>query len=407
MNKPQQVTPIRFLAGSPEDLPSGPMPITEFFTPEYYQLEKERVFKKVWLRVGLEKDIPKAGDYFVKELAACDTSVIVVRGRDMRIRAFHNACSHRTNRVASAECGNTRSFTCPFHSWNYALDGSLLRVPEEHLFPDLCKEKEGLTAVGCETWEGFIFVNVDPNRTQSLREYIGEEIWNGFEGYFTRYNIVGRMSTEIPCNWKICMDAFDENYHFNTVHRVSAGDVMLSKEFPNGRVDAARLFPRHRMISLAGNNEYNPSFSDMIAFKYSNSGAGLRTGQSADADGNPPQVNPLDIPNWLTDIVTLFPMTWAAPLPGFFLTQEFWPLSHDRTSWDLRVHLVAKDGAAAVAAERTWLFFRDAVREDLVNLSMIQTNLLSGGKQYQQLGDMEVLLRHSYKALADHIGHGW
>ena len=409
MNQPQHS--IRFITGSADDLlaraATGPMPITQFFTPEYYQLEKARVFKKAWLRVGFDKDIPKPGDYFVKELEVCDTSVLVVRGQDMQIRAFHNACSHRTNRVAYQESGHARAFTCAFHSWSYGLDGSLVRVPEEHLFPGLCKEQLGLTAVGCDTWEGFIFVNVDPDRTQTLREYLGEDFWNGFNGYFTRYNVVGRMSADIPCNWKICMDAFDENYHFNTVHMVSAGDIMLSKEYPNGRVDAVRLYPRHRMITVIGNNQYRPTFSEMLAFKYANMGAGLRTGQQASASGNPPQVNPLNVPDWLTDIVTVFPMCWMAPMPGFFLTQDYWPISHDQTRWELQVHLIAHDAAAAVAAERTWVFFRDAIREDLMNLKMIQTNLLSGAKATQQIGEMEVLVRHSYKALADAVGSGW
>ena len=79
MNQPKQT--VHHLTDV-SNLPSGPLPIREFFTSEYFALEKERVFKKSWLRVGLEKQLARAGDYFVNELEVCDTSVIVVRGRD-------------------------------------------------------------------------------------------------------------------------------------------------------------------------------------------------------------------------------------------------------------------------------------------------------------------------------------
>jgi phenylpropionate dioxygenase-like ring-hydroxylating dioxygenase large terminal subunit len=160
---------IKALAGSTEKC-IGQLPVGDFFTPEYFALEKERIFKKSWMRISLEKEIPNVGDYVVKELEVCDTSLLIVRGRDKKVRAFHNVCSHRLNRVAYAPSGNTKTgFRCRYHSWNYGLDGKLTAVLEEHRFAGLVKEEQGLTEVGCETWEGFIFINVDPQRTQTLR----------------------------------------------------------------------------------------------------------------------------------------------------------------------------------------------------------------------------------------------
>jgi len=121
---------------------NGLMPTKDFFTAEYHQLEKERVFKKSWLRVGNEELIPNVGDYFVKELESCDTSVIVVRGRDKRIRAFHNNCSHRNNRIAYLSEGNTNGFKCRFHSWAYGLDGKLMAIPDRASVPRPFKSRQ-------------------------------------------------------------------------------------------------------------------------------------------------------------------------------------------------------------------------------------------------------------------------
>ncbi len=81
------------------ELGTGPVLIEPCISPEYHALERERIFKQVWLNVGRVEEIPKAGDYLVKNIAAGEASVLVVRGKDGTIRAFHNMCSHRGNKV--------------------------------------------------------------------------------------------------------------------------------------------------------------------------------------------------------------------------------------------------------------------------------------------------------------------
>ncbi|MCG2635142.1 MAG: Rieske (2Fe-2S) protein, partial [Gammaproteobacteria bacterium] len=169
------------------ELGNKPLAIDKVYTAEYFAEEKEKIFKKSWMRVGFSCELPNIGDYQTVELEVCDTSLIVTRGQDKKIRAFHNMCSHRSNRVAYEKKGNTKTFKCRFHAWTYGLDGALIHLPEPDLFPDFDQCDHGLTAVDCEVWEGFIFVNVNPENTQSLREYIGEEIWGGFEGYFEQF----------------------------------------------------------------------------------------------------------------------------------------------------------------------------------------------------------------------------
>ena len=81
------------------DLGTGPVSIEPYISAEYFEKEREHIFRKVWLNVGRVEQIPEPGDYFVKDLAVCRTAVVIVRGEDGGIRAFHNMCSHRGNPV--------------------------------------------------------------------------------------------------------------------------------------------------------------------------------------------------------------------------------------------------------------------------------------------------------------------
>ena len=71
-----------------------------FTSEEQFELEREHIFKKVWLNVGRVEQLPNPGDFFVKDIDVCQTSILVVRGKDGGINAFHNMCSHRGNKIA-------------------------------------------------------------------------------------------------------------------------------------------------------------------------------------------------------------------------------------------------------------------------------------------------------------------
>jgi nitrite reductase/ring-hydroxylating ferredoxin subunit len=104
---------IEFVAGRP-------VPIAPYISREYYEREQALIFRKVWLNVALVEQIPKPGEYFVKELEVCNTSVLIVRGKDGLIRAFHNMCTHRGNKLAPDASGNCPGlFTCKFHGWAF------------------------------------------------------------------------------------------------------------------------------------------------------------------------------------------------------------------------------------------------------------------------------------------------
>jgi nitrite reductase/ring-hydroxylating ferredoxin subunit len=140
-------------------------------------LERDKVFRKTWLNVGRVEQIPCHGDYFVKEIAVCQTSVIVARGQgdnDGQLHAFHNMCSHRGNKVVWDQHGTAQNFTSKFHGWTYGRDGQLKFVPDEDNFFGLQKECLGLTSVAVDVWAGFIFIHLDPSPQETLNDYLGQ-----------------------------------------------------------------------------------------------------------------------------------------------------------------------------------------------------------------------------------------
>ncbi len=146
------------------ELGTEPVSYEDSISPEFYELEREAIFKRAWLNVGRVEQLRRKGSYFTKELAVANTSVVVVRDMDGNVRAFHNICRHRGNKLVWTDfpreesSGNCRQFVCKYHGWKYELDGACAFVQQESEFFDFDKADYGLIPVHCDVWSGFIFV---------------------------------------------------------------------------------------------------------------------------------------------------------------------------------------------------------------------------------------------------------
>ena len=118
-------------------LDTSPVSYEDSISPDHYELEREAIFRKTWLNVGRVEQLSRKGSYFTKELDAAKTSVVVVRVTDDEIRAFHNICRHRGNKLVWQDfpqeetSGTTRQFTCKYHGWRYGTDGACTFVQQE------------------------------------------------------------------------------------------------------------------------------------------------------------------------------------------------------------------------------------------------------------------------------------
>lgn len=195
---------------------SEEVPKSRFTSPEFAALEKEYVWMKTWQFACLEDEIKEPGSHVVYDVA--DESLIVIRGDDGKIRALHNACLHRGTRLTD-EPGRVSSFVCPFHGWEWNVNGDLKNVPGEWDFPQFVNGSKPtcLPEAKVATWDGLVFVNFDDN-AKPFEEYAAKMIEH-FKDYplSKRYKAFHAVK-EVPANWKVTMEAFSEGYHVILTH---------------------------------------------------------------------------------------------------------------------------------------------------------------------------------------------
>jgi phenylpropionate dioxygenase-like ring-hydroxylating dioxygenase large terminal subunit len=188
----------------------------KYHTEAYQALEWDRLWSRTWNIAGRVSDLAKPGDWMQFELGP--EAFIIVRTKSDQIKAFYNVCQHRGSRLVDTAFGHGAAFTCPFHSWSWNLDGSLRRITDSETFdPGVICDDPGLEEVRCDTWAGFIFLNMDPD-ADPLSDYLAE-LKPVMEGYNAEdMDVITDMETVWPVNWKILLDAFMEGYHAHARH---------------------------------------------------------------------------------------------------------------------------------------------------------------------------------------------
>lgn len=378
--------------------------------PEYFRLEKERLFRKVWLCVGREEPVAEPGQYYVKDLPSCDASVLVARGEDGVLRAFHNVCKHRGNRLVwDGGCGSARSFVCTFHGWAFRPDGRLAGVPAEDQFRDFRREDHGLTPIHLDVWEGFVFVNLDETPAQTLVEFMGE-FGADLAGYPFRDKVHAfKYSATVNANWKLVMDAFLEFYHVAFIHKRSLGPTTKSRQNPFSNPLAIKLYDNHSQVSGYANPEYQPTRTELAAAL---GGRTMSAELAADAltqrvkgEGLPRGVNPTRQPTWSFDVDMIFPNVILDVFETLYFQQEYWPLAHDKTYWEINVYVPAETPTAGLlfAAEHGKVELRDSILEDFATLERTQQGLRSGALKQLVLQDAELAIAHHYKVIEDFV----
>ena len=162
------------------ELGTGPVSYDDAISQEFFDDEREAIFKRWWLYVGRVERLRRPGTYFTRELPGL-ASIVVARDLDGTIHAFHNVCAHRGNKVVWQEfpseetSGSCRAFHCKYHGWQYGLDGKVDHVTNEEQFFDLAKRSWRCRTVRCEEVGGFIYINLDDD-AEPLRDFLGERV---------------------------------------------------------------------------------------------------------------------------------------------------------------------------------------------------------------------------------------
>ena len=204
--------PLPYAIERPDQIPAR-----RYYDPEFYALECQKLWPHVWQMACRLEEIPNPGDYVVYDIL--DQSVIVTRVNAQSIKAYHNACRHRGVQLVKDRGHCEQMFTCPFHGWQFALDGRCRTVFSPNLFSRDLLRQDDLRLRECrlETWGGCAFINFD-DQAPSLRESIEPFATSMDAWHVDTLRTEWWLAARLPVNWKLAMEAFMEGYHVLATH---------------------------------------------------------------------------------------------------------------------------------------------------------------------------------------------
>jgi phenylpropionate dioxygenase-like ring-hydroxylating dioxygenase large terminal subunit len=242
--------------------PDGFVPKERYTTREFSALEHARLWSRVWQIACREEQVAAPGDYF--EYMIGPETVVVVRSATHALHAFYNTCLHRGRRLADGSgCFPNAEIKCAYHGWCYALDGRLVDVPDRADFVGLPDDLT-LAPVAVDTWGGFVFVNLDAD-AEPLLDYLDPLPALLGPYHLEQMRLRASLSTIIDANWKAVVDAFNEGYHVQGLHRqilpwtddVSIEYEQFGRHAHYGRLPGARRQLRPSPRLHLGPEEYD------------------------------------------------------------------------------------------------------------------------------------------------------
>jgi salicylate 5-hydroxylase large subunit len=208
---------------------SSRVPFWAYTDEALYKRELERFFYHGhWCYVGLEAEIPNAGDF--KRTVVGERSVLMTRDQDGAINVVENVCAHRGMQFCRERSGNKKELVCPYHQWTYRLNGELQGVPFRRgvkrdgkvnggMPPEFKTEEHGLNTLKVATRGGVVFASFD-HGVESLEQYLGADILGYFDRLFSgrKLTILGYNRQRIPGNWKLMQENIKDPYHPGLLH---------------------------------------------------------------------------------------------------------------------------------------------------------------------------------------------
>jgi phenylpropionate dioxygenase-like ring-hydroxylating dioxygenase large terminal subunit len=400
--------PQNFTLGSgtlqpdPVIMSTGHVDTAVYTSPERFAAETE-LFGKVWLNIADVADVANPGDWIVRDVHCRSASVLIWRDKQGKLRAFHNICTHRGMKLVWGESGNSLRFSCPYHAWAFGADGRLKAVPDEGCFPGLDKEASALRPVNLGVWEGFIFINLDPEPRQTLAEYLAPVSARFQNLPFKDFPHRVTMKQVIDTNWKLGLEAQSESYHIRALHSRTVSGMVSTTANPFCHPLFWEALGQHRTWSTAINPEYELSDTRPVqkySFLHSAQLVGATdadpTQEKADGFNGREAIDRGDPASWGSDQMVLFPHAQINAGSNGCWLNRFQPISPDRCEWEAVYYYRTPSSHSEVFSQIYALAFnRDTLIEDNGAIERQQAVLKSGAVPYIQFGEQEMMCRHS------------
>lgn len=192
-------------------------PVSDFTCPDLLRQEQQTFFHDTPLLMGLSADLPKNNTYWADSQTG--TPILMTRNDRGEFHAFANVCRHRGAQVVPDGRGEKERFACPFHAWTYSGNGELIAVNKPSSFGHIDRSTHGLVELPSAERYGMLWVRPSPGAAIDVDECLGGleedmEHWGLGSHHFSTSQV---MKADI--NWKLAIDTFGENYHFDVLHR--------------------------------------------------------------------------------------------------------------------------------------------------------------------------------------------
>lgn len=364
-------------------LGTDPIPARPYYDPAYYELERKAIFMRSWLNIGHVSELPEPGRFIRRELEFAEASLLIVRGKDGVIRAFHNVCTHRATQLVSEAEGRANAFICPYHMWNFGLDGQLRSAPEFENF-HTTKEDCALKQVAVDVCGGLIFVNLDRNPAQSLRDYLGEHLVGRLEmAPVAQATGFSEYVYELEANWKMDYDNFQESYHLKFIHS-RTGAPSFTAGNPFGHSQTYDFYGPHRTQTFWPHVDMEAASPIQQAIL----GAAVTFMTERGLIPNPTN----------REYYALFPNFFLLGSPTQHFSHVVYPLTARKSRGVVRLYWVGEPKCASemLAREYAFVVARDIHSEDVDVIRAGQRGMNSGALDHIHFQQMESLCRHLY-----------
>jgi len=213
------LNPIHYQEVRQPLLQASNLPSWCYTSQVFYQREVDKIFNHGWHFVGREDELPNPGDFLTYD--GIGGPAIIIRNETKQINAFFNTCRHRGMRLLEGS-GSIKHIVCPYHSWVYSCEGTLVRTPGMKGVHNFEKESYGLLPLKLDSWGGFLFIRYSDDGPE-LKDWLGD-----MPDFFRNYSpqllrCVRRKSFDVQCNWKLLIENALETYHTGTVHQSTLG----------------------------------------------------------------------------------------------------------------------------------------------------------------------------------------
>ncbi len=343
----------------------GEVPALEYSSQERFLAERERIFARLPVPAAHESELAETGACLAVDVAG--VPLLLVRGEDGVVRAFRNACRHRSTRLVSEQTPcRKKAIVCPYHAWTYDLAGRLVHAPHHESFRGEEQKRSELVPAHVASAAGLLWASLAPFDADEHLGPIASELRSAAQGW----TLFRRSSREVRGNWKLIVDAFLDGYHIRHLHRDT-----VYRFFVDALYEAE---PVGRHIRAA-------------------------TARRSLLEIQAPAVASIDVRQIVTPSYLLFPSTIVIVHPDYTSVLLTTPLSVDRSRFE---HLMLIPTPPRTKAEeehwnKSFALIDDGVfvSEDLRVVEAMQRGIESGANETLLVGELEHAVLWFHEAL--------